>query len=189
MSKEKKYYLGCDVSTSCTGICLIDENEQVIILDGIKLTSTSLTNMWDKADKTIEEIKKLVGDRPVEKIFVEANAKMFSTGFSSADTLLTLAKFNGIISYLCHKSFNAEVIDVNVTSARKAVGFNNARADKRPVKEKVFEFMTALHPELPWKKHVAKTGKSAGKEVFNSEMKDAVDALVIVLGGKRLAKI
>jgi hypothetical protein len=69
----------------------------------------------------LEEAKRLVGDRKIEKIFVEANAKMFSTGFSSADTLLTLAKFNGLISYLSHKAFNAEVIDVNVTSARKAV--------------------------------------------------------------------
>ena len=189
MKQEEKYFLGYDISTSVTGICLINQDEQVIVLDGIKLTSTSLTNMWEKADRAMEEAKKLVGNRKIEKIFVEANAKMFSTGFSSADTLLTLAKFNGLISYLSHKAFNAEVIDVNVTSARKAVGFNNTRADKRPVKEKVFDFITTLHPDLPWKKHVAKTGKSAGQEVFNSEMKDACDSFVIVLGGKRITKI
>ena len=81
------------------------------------------------------------------------------------------------------------MIDVNVTSARKAVGFNNTRADKRPVKEKVFDFITTLHPNLPWKKHTAKTGKSAGQEVFNSEMKDACDSFVIVVGGKRITKV
>lgn len=131
-----KYYLGLDISTSCTGICLIDENEQVIVLDAVKLTSTTLSNMWEKADKGIEEIKKLVGDKKIERIFVEANAKMFSTGFSSADTLLTLAKFNGLISYLSHKAYKAEVVDVNVTSARKAVGFKNTKVDKRPVKKR-----------------------------------------------------
>lgn len=180
------YLLGCDISTSVIGLCLIDETEQVVVLDGIKLTSTSLTNMWEKADRGIEEIKRLVGDRKIDKIFVEANAKMFTQGFSSADTLLTLAKFNGLISYLSHKAFGAEVVDVNVTSARKAVGFNNARADKRPVKDKVFDYVTSLHPQLPWKKHVAKTGKSVGQEVFNAEMKDAVDAFVIVVGGNRI---
>ena len=96
MKQEEKYFLGYDISTSVTGICLINQDEKVIVLDGIKLTSTSLTNMWEKADRAMEEAKKLVGDRKIEKIFVEANAKMFSTGFSSADTLLTLAKFNGL---------------------------------------------------------------------------------------------
>jgi hypothetical protein len=181
-----KYFLGLDISTSCTGVCLVDENEQVVVFDAVKLTSSTLHTMWDKADRGIEEIKKLVGDKKVERIYVEANAKMFSKGFSSADTLAVLSKFNGIISYLSHKAFNAEVVDVNVTSARKAVGFKNNKADKRPVKEKVFDFITALHPEFPWKKHVAKTGKSANQEVFNSEMKDACDAWVVVVGGKRL---
>lgn len=182
------YKLGLDISTSVIGLCIIDENENLIVLDAVKLTSTTLSNMWEKADKGIEEITKLVGDRKVERIFVEANAKMFSTGFSSADTLLTLAKFNGLISYLSHKAFKAEVVDVNVTSARKAIGFKNAKSDKRPVKEKVFEFVTALHPEFPWKRHVAKTGKSQGQEVYNTEMKDACDAWVICVGGNRLTK-
>lgn len=185
---EKTYFLGLDISTSCTGICLIDENEQVIVLDAVKLTSTTLSNMWEKADRGIEEIKKLVGDKKIELIFVEANAKMFSTGFSSADTLLTLAKFNGLISYLSHKAFKAEVVDVNVTSARKAVGFKNTKVDKRPVKEKIFEYVTALHPEFPWKRHVAKTGSQKGKEIYNTEMKDACDAYIIVVGGSRLSK-
>lgn len=183
-----KYFLGLDISTSCTGVCLVDENEQVVVFDAVKLTSSTLHTMWDKADRGIEEIKKLVGDKKVERIYVEANAKMFSKGFSSADTLFTLAKFNGLISYLSHKAFNAEVVDVNVTSARKAVGFKNTKTDKRPVKEKVFDFITALHPELPWKKHTAKTGKSVGQEVYDSEMKDATDAFVIVVGGYRLHK-
>lgn len=185
-NEEKRYFCGLDISTSVIGVCLIEENENLVVLDAIKLTSTSLHTMWDKADKGIEELVKLVGDKKVERIYVEANAKMFSTGFSSADTLLTLAKFNGLISYLSHKTFKAEVVDVNVTSARKAIGFKNVKTDKRPVKEKVFEFVTTLHPEFPWKRHVAITGKHKGQEVFNTEMKDACDAWVICVGGNRI---
>lgn len=186
MAEKKLFFVALDISTSVIGVCLIDDSEQVIVLDGIKLTSASLTNMWEKADKGIEEIIKLVDDRKIEKIFVEANAKMFMKGFSSADTLITLSKFNALISYLSHKAFKAEVVDVNVTSARKAIGFKNTKTDKRPVKEKVFEHVTTLHPELPWKKHIAKTGKSAGMEVYNIEMKDACDSYVIAVGGSRL---
>lgn len=183
---KKGYFIGLDISTSCTGVCLIDENEQLVVLDAVKLTSSSLTTLWSKADRGIEEIKQLVGDRPVSKIFVEANAKMFMGGFSSADTLFTLAKFNSLISYLSHKAFNAEVYDINVSSARKSVGYKNTVSDKRPIKEKVFEFITTLHPKFPWKKHVAKAGKHKNQLVYSAEMKDACDAFVIAVGGKRL---
>lgn len=184
---KMKYFLGLDISTSVVGVCIVDENENLVVLDAVKLTSSTLHTMWDKADRGIEEIKKFVGDKKVERIFVEANAKMFSTGFSSADTLLTLAKFNGLISYLSHKAFNAEVVDINVTSARKAIGFKNTKTDKRSVKDKVFEYVTLTHPEFPWKRHVAKTGKSQGQEIYNTEMKDACDAWVICVGGLRIS--
>lgn len=184
-----KYYMGLDISTAVTGVCILDENEQLIELDAVKLNSSSLTNLWLKADRGIEEIQKIVGNKKLDRVFVEANAKVFTAGFSSADTLAILSKFNGIISYLCYKTFDAEIVDVNVSSARKAIGFKNTKSDKRPVKEKVFEYVTTLHPEFPWKKHIAKTGKSAGQEVFNSEMKDACDAYVVAIGGKRLLGI
>lgn len=179
--------LGLDISTSVVGVCLLDASTGVLVdLQPIKLTSSKLLTMWDKADAAIAGIKSIVGQHTVMKVYVEANAKMFSVGFSSADTLMTLAKFNGIVSYLSHKAFAAPIVDVNVSSARKAVGFKNTKTDKRPVKDKVFEFVTTLHPEFPWKKHVAKTGKSQGQEVFDAEMKDCSDAWVIAAGGKNL---
>jgi len=185
-NKLKTYLLGLDISTSCTGVSILDQEEQLVLLDAIKLNSTKLKTMWDKADYVLEQLKEIIGDRKVERVFVEANAKMFTKGFSSADTLMTLAKFNGIISYITYKNFAAEIIDVNVNSARKAIGFKNNKLDKRSVKDKVFEHVTTTHPEFPWKKHIAKTGKSVGQEVFDAEMKDACDSWVIVCGGNRI---
>ena len=52
------------------------------------------------------------------------------------------------------------------------------------IQNKVFEFVTILHPSFQWKKHVAKTGKSVGREVYNTEMKDACDAYVLCRGGQ-----
>jgi len=52
--------------------------------------------------------------------------------------------------------------------------------------ESEFDYVTTLHPEFPWKRHVAKTGKSQGQEVYNAEMKDACDSWVICVGGSRL---
>jgi len=183
---EKQFILALDISTSCTGICILDEELNLVVLDYIKLTSSSLTNLWDKVDRGIEEIRRIVAGRKIKKIFVEANAKMFMPGFSSADTILTLAKINGIFSYLSHKAFQAPVIDVNVSSARKAIGFKSNKTDKRPKKEQVFSYVIALHPEFPWKKYYPVSGKNKGQETFTPENKDACDAWVIAKGGALL---
>jgi len=182
---KESYYCGLDISTSCTGVCILDKNLNLILLDAIKFPTSCIT-MFDKADRGIEEIKKLVNGRNIDKIFVEANAKMFMPGFSSADTLITLAKFNVLLSYLSHKAFGAQVIDVNVSSARKAVGFKNNKADKRPKKEQVKDYVIALHPEFPYKKHIAKTGSRKNQEVYDSSNGDMIDAWVIAKGGSLL---
>ena len=41
----------------------------------------------------------------IQKIFIEENLQAFRPGFSSAKTLLTLARFNGIVSYLSQLEF------------------------------------------------------------------------------------
>lgn len=184
-SANATYLLGLDISTSCTGVCILDKNLNLVMLDAVKFPSSCIT-MFDKADRGIEEIKKLVSGKNIEKIFVEANAKMFMPGFSSADTLITLAKFNILLSYLSHKAFGAQVIDVNVSSARKAVGFKSNKADKRPKKEQVKDYVIALHPEFPYKKHIAKTGSKKNQEVYDASNGDMIDAWVIAKGGSLL---
>jgi len=172
--------LGLDISTTCVGVCLVDGSKNVLHLNAIKIPAE--LSMFDKADFVLKELNSVVGSHKLGRVIVEGHAKAFSKGFTSADTLFTLAKFNGLVSYLCWKQFGVVVTDVNVSSARKAVGFKNTKADKRPVKEKVFEFVTATHPDLPWKKYVPKAGKNKGVEVYTPEMRDAADAWVIVMG-------
>lgn len=185
---KKSCLIGLDISTSCTGISIIDsKTEELILLDYIKIPAD--LSLFEKADFVIDEVAGCLtrnGIGKPEKVFVEENAKMFAGGLSSADVLMTLAKFNALISYLCHKQLTPNVSSVNVTKARGAIGFKNTKADKRPVKDKVFEFVQTLHPEFPWKTYVPKAGKSKGKEISIPEMKDAADAWVVVVGGKRL---
>lgn len=185
---EKSYLIGLDISTSCTGISIIDsKTEELVLLDYIKVPAD--LSLFEKADYVIDEVCGYLlrnGIKKPEKVFVEENAKMFAGGLSSADVLMTLAKFNALISYLCYKQLTPNVSSVNVTKARGAIGFKNTKADKRPVKDKVFEFIQTLHPEFPWKTYIPKAGKMKGKEIPVPEMKDAADAWVVVVGGKRL---
>ena len=182
--------LGLDISTAVIGVCLLSYGTEPLhkdawkVMQAIDLTKT--TGLFNKADKALETILALCKGYSIREVFVEANMKMFVGGSSSADTLFTLAKMNGLVSYLVHKQFGVEVRDINVSSARKAVGFKNDKSDKRKVKEKVFDFVTDKYPEFPWKTHMAKSGKSKGVLVYDKEMKDVCDAWVICAGGMKL---
>lgn len=183
-----KYELGLDISTSIIGVCILDDQGNLKALDAIKLGSTKLTNLWEKADEGIKQIEEIVAraglvKSDIRRVFVESAMQRFSVGYSSAAVIITLAKFNGLVSYLCYKSFGFPVVEVNVNTARKNIGYINKKTDKRPVKDKVFELVVAKKPSFPWQKHIATAGKSKGKEVFDTGMKDACDAFVIVYGG------
>lgn len=181
--------LAFDISTAVIGIAVLKYNtDEVVDLGFIKLNTSKLVSasLFDKADFSLEWLKNNIKNVNVKRIFVEANAKMFTGGLTSADILFTLAKINALVSYLAHKQFNAPVLDINVSSARKQIGFKNNKSDKRSTKEKVREFVIAKYPNLPIKYHIAKTGKSKGQKVIDAEMADVVDAFVIGVGGQKL---
>ncbi len=178
---------GLDISTSVVGVCFLEKTTGKLIKTcSLKLNSTKYDSLWDKADAFaafIDAEVTLLGKK-LSRVFVEANAKRFTPGFSSADTILTLAKFNGICSYIVRQKFDINVVDVNVSSARSKLGLKINRADKRPTKEKVREQLLLLYPNIPIKTHVAKTGGKVGQVVPDVTMADELDACVIVMGGR-----
>lgn len=180
--------MGLDISTSVTGVAFFDKNGVLVTMDHIKLNTSKLNTMWEKADHCLTELPNLVAKHnvKVDRVFVEENAKRFSPGFSSADTILTLAKMNGIVSYIAHTLFGIDVIDINVTKARSAIGYKNVKGAPGTVKEKVRAFVLKTNPNLPIKRHVAPTGQFKGQLVMNKEVEDEIDALVVCKGGQLL---
>jgi len=180
--------LGLDISSSITGVVMLDKKTGALHFMGhVPLTSTKLTNLFDKADAVIDWIKQNPPRNvKVSRIFVEANAKGYSMGFSSADTLFTLAKMNALVSYLTHKWYGVPVLDINVTSARSKIGYKNNKGDKRPVKEKVREFVLLNNPHLPFKTRTVQVGKKKGSVVPAAGVEDEIDAWVICRGGQIL---
>jgi len=180
--------LGLDISTAVTGVVLLNrERGELKFMGHVRLTSVKLVNLFDKADAVIDWIKEnLPREVKVSRIFVEANAKGYSMGFSSADTLFTLAKMNALVSYLAHKWYKVPVLDINVTSARTKIGFRNNKSDKRQVKEKVREFVLMNNPHLPFKTRIVQVGKKKGAVVPAAGVEDEIDAFVICRGGQLL---
>lgn len=177
--------LGLDISTSVTGVTLLEPSGELCFMGHVPLTSNKYTNLFQKADAVLEWMKQnLPKGIKVRRIFVEANAKGFSVGFSSADTLFTLAKINVLVSYLSHKHFQAPVHDVNVTSARSKIGYKDNRSVKRPVKEKVREFVLTCYPHLPFETREVKVGKNKGSLVPAQGVADEIDSWVVCRGGQ-----
>lgn len=178
--------LGFDVSSSVIGYCGIRvEDGEAVLLGTLKLTSSKYEDEYDKSDAFNEFLEGLPVNLNVRRIYIERPAMMFTAGMSSAQTLMSLGRFNGIISRMLYDHFKIKPTMVHVSSARAKLGIKINRADKsKSNKEKVLEIVMSRNPSFPWTSHIAKTGKSKGKLVYDKENQDLCDAWVICKGGQ-----
>ena len=110
--------LGLDISTSMVGVAIIDQTTGKLVLsDGWDISKQEAT--FDKAEFIGAELYALRSQYNIEHIFIETALKRFLPGRSRADTLIKLAKFNGITSWLCYDCFDITPKYINVNTARK----------------------------------------------------------------------
>jgi len=181
--------IGLDVSTSVIGVCVLNHKTgDLISIFPVKLGKSSLEDIWDKTDYfRFNLILNLDNKWDVKRVFVEDVAKKFSSGFSSASTIVTLAKMNALACWIAKEIFNKKPTFINVRSARAVLGIKIDTKDKsKSTKEKVFEKVLALQPTFPWLQHLAKTGKGKGTQVYDVCNQDMGDAWVTCRGGQCL---
>lgn len=165
--------MGLDVSTSCTGICILDKDKLLVYL--IALDLSKCTSFIDKCSKLQQTFHDLNSQFNVSQIFIEQDLQSFRPGLSSAHTLNTLSRFNGAVSLMCFQEFNVRPVLLNVTNARSAVGIKINYKDKsKKTKEKVWDWV-ASQIQIDWPKK--KTGS------LRSSAFDMSDAYVIALAG------
>lgn len=173
-----------DISTSCTGICVLDSKTGELV----KLTHKKLTKWKDEYEKADNFLSDWIeSDWQVRRVYIEEAAKKFTPGFSSADTIMTLGRFNGILSYMVYQLFGVKPIMVNVRSARAKLGIKIDYKDKSiSTKDKVFLIVRTLNPDFPWIMHEAKTGKFKGQMVYDKVNEDMCDSWVLCRAGMLL---
>ena len=80
----------------------------------------------------------------VQEIYIEQSLQSFRSGFSSAQTLSTLSRFNGVISWICFTLFKLEPEYLAAVSARRICGIKVPRGTKaKPV---VLQFVLDNEP-------------------------------------------
>ena len=146
-----------------------------------------IEGLFDKANAVKDAISLIHREHSLTRVYVEENMQAFRPGASSAQTLVKLAKFNGIVSYLAQQVTGTAPVNVNVNHARKALGIDLKREKVCgiPTKEQVHTWVRQ-HPLLRdyvWPTRVISSGARKGVEVLEAHVFDMSDAFVIALSG------
>ena len=169
--------LGLDISTSTVGFCILDNQKNLVSLDFLNLSKEK--QLLEKSECFRKKIINICSSYNIERVLIEENLQAFRPGLSSAKTIVTLARFNGICTYLSAKTFEIEPEFVNVNAARKMVGLKIDRKSGKDTKQQVLEFVDKDLGEYPWPTKILRGGPNRGNEVLVKECYDMADAYVI----------
>lgn len=168
--------IGLDVSTRITGYTILDKDGNLIEMSHIDFSK--IDNIWwEKVDLLKEKIKDIHKKYPdVKEIFIEESLQTFKSGFSSAQTLSTLAKFNIITAFLFREQYKISPQYISAASARKTCGIKIEKKSEKAAKEQVIEYLL----ETTFKNNSFPTKKTGGIKDF---IKDQLDSYVIAKAG------
>lgn len=141
--------LSLDISTSCVGISVFNENGNLIELDYVKFNSK--TTYFERLEAFKQKIAHLL-EFEITQIAIEEPLKKFKGKFSSANTIAVLNFFNGMVSGFVATHFKLEPIYYNVNTARKeALPDLKLKRDGASTKHQVWEKVVEMEPQINWK--------------------------------------
>jgi hypothetical protein len=138
--------LGLDVSTSITGATIIEGGKIIESFYWDTRNKRYFPTLYEKAALVKRNLLEIQEKHKIEHIFIEQSLQSFRSGFSSAKTLSTLSRFNGIISWLCFENFKVQPQMLAASSARKLAGVEIKRGEN--AKEKVLQFVLDKFPQI-----------------------------------------
>jgi len=122
--------LGLDISTSIVGFTIVDQGEIVKTFAIDLRNKNKFPDIYSKYNHIQGELLDIQREYKIEHIFIEQSLQMFRSGFSSAKTLSTLSRFNGVISWLCYNTLEVKPEYIAATSARKKCGITVPKGTK-----------------------------------------------------------
>lgn len=137
--------LGLDISTSILGYTILDDKGKIVVCDCIDMRKEE-TDILVKGGVVEKRFEDLTKQYKIDKIYIEQSLQAFRPGLSSAQVILTLGKFNGIVSWIAAKTFGTYPEFIGATTARKAVGIKVQRGEN--AKEIVLKHLIDTVPEF-----------------------------------------
>ena len=140
-------FLGLDISTSITGATVLDDIGKVLYCEAWDMRNKNrFPSLFVKASFIKERLLDLSIKFHIKHIFIEQSLQAFRPGFSSAKILLTLAKFNGIVSYICQSDMGIEPEYIGASTARKLNEIKISRGEK--AKQVVLQYVLDNEPNF-----------------------------------------
>ena len=141
--------LGLDISTSCIGVSIFDEDEKLMVLNCIKLKGD---NLFEKMDEFIAFMENNQYDAfKIKNLAIEEPLKVFKGRFSNANTIQILTAMNFMVSFWCYKNYNLIPTHWNVQTVRKMAFPDLVLPQKEEnKKQKVWEKVMEREPQINW---------------------------------------
>jgi hypothetical protein len=137
--------LGLDVSTSITGATVLNNEGKIIYNEA--WDTRKYKDFFKKAEYIEKRIEQLRDNSyGIERVYIEQSLQSFRSGFSSAKTLSTLSRFNGVVSWLVYRILQTEPEYIAATSARKLCGITVPRGTK--AKKVVIDYVLENIPQI-----------------------------------------
>lgn len=174
--------LGLDISTSVVGVAIVDpETKDLIVSEHIDLTK--IDSVFSKAELVGSELWQIGNNHDIKNLFVETALMRFIPGRSRADTIVKLAKFNGIVSWMCYDTFGLQPTYLNVNTARSLYGLSFPRGTKGPKRKKMVIEAVIEKEKTAFKYEMARGGRN-----YKKGTDDRADAIVIARAGEYLLR-
>ena len=166
--------LGADISTSITGITILNDAGEIVLCEAIDTRNKNhYPSLFHKAEKVKNKLLDIKSEYDIKAVFIEKSLQSFRSGFSSAKTLSTLSSFNGIVSWFCYELWGSPPEYISASSARKSCGIKVPKGMK--AKKVVIEYLVAN--EADFSIEYTKHGNPKPHEF------DRADSLVIAKAG------
>jgi|TARA_R110000744_G_scaffold32112_2_gene75187 hypothetical protein len=183
--------LGIDVSTSITGFAVvadgqllhyssIDLRKYKSIFEKANVLREYLLDIYEnyQLDQSDADFRFGESNYPIDNIYIEQPFTFFNSGGSSAKTMATLQRFNGMVSWIVYELFSMAPEYVLATQARKHCGLKIPRGQK--AKEVVLKHL--LETEPAFKIEYTSYGNP------KPESYDRADAIIVARAGDIIEK-
>jgi len=168
--------LSLDISTTCTGYCIF--NNDGMLLESNAIVLNKIKDFFEKVKKVENVLGILVEKYDITNVAIEESLQSFRPGLSSAKTLFTLSKFNGIIQFLCY-NYGIKIHKYNVNTARKLNGIKIDRKQDKSTKDQIVSHVLEQNINVYLPKKILKSGPRKGKEVYENYAYDIADAYIV----------
>lgn len=173
-----KMILGVDVSTSITGFAIVDYDGKLVFSGVCDMRKHKGFFNKSVVIKTyILDLLEQHGEGTIKEVYVEQPFTFFNSGGSSAKTMATLQRFNGVVSWQLFEIFETKPNYVGASESRKLVGIKVPRGIK--AKKVVMEHL--LKNEPGFMVEITHKGNPRPQEF------DRADAIVIARAGLALS--